>query len=216
MDDGRVPTVDEAERLLRVGAEANAGPWADHSRMVAAAARAIAAHHPQLDEQRAYVLGLLHDIGRQTGGPGVADVRHILDGYGLMHEAGFDGCARICLTHSFPIKDVGAFASPWDCPAEERQFVQEYLDGIEYSTDDRLIQLCDSLAQATGFCLIEKRLVDIALRHGFNDLTIAKWRAILELRRELDEAVGGSVYRLLPGVVEHTFGIAPGSSPSNR
>ena len=54
--------------------------------------------------------------------------------------------------------------------------------------------------------LIEKRLVDVALRLGFNDLTLAKWRAFLDIRREFDAAVGGSVYRLLPGVVDHTFG----------
>ena len=85
--------------------------------------------------------------------------------------------------------------------------VQAYLDGLEYTVEDRLIQLCDTLGEADGFCLIEKRLVDVALRHGFNDLTLVKWRAYLGLRAEFDAAIGGSIYRLLPGVVEHTFGV---------
>ncbi len=125
-----------------------------------------------------------------------------------MRDEGFEACARICLTHSFPapIKDVAAFASPWDCLPEEREFVQAYLHGITYSAYDRLIQLCDALAQPTGFCLIEKRLIEVALRYGVNAFTLAKWRAFLGLRREFDEAAGTSIYRLLPGVVENTFG----------
>lgn len=202
-----VPSRERAEAYLRESEAMNPGPWVAHARLVARAAEAIAQRDPRLDPERAYVLGLLHDVGRRTGGPGVADVRHLLDGYAFMHAEGFDDCARVCLTHSFPapITDVGAFASPWRCPPEERQFVQDVLGRAEYSVEDRLIQLCDCLALPIGFCLIEKRLVDVVLRHGFNDLTLAKWRAYLGLRREFDAAVGGSIYRLLPGVVETTF-----------
>jgi hypothetical protein len=209
MDDW--PAVDAAERYLAEGAALNSGPWVDHSRVVARAARAIAERDRRLDPERAYVLGLLHDVGRRTGGPGVADVRHLLDGYYYMRAEGFDGVARICLTHSFPppLKSVDAFASRWICPAEERQLVQAFLDGVEYTPYDRLIQLCDTLSLPTGFCLIERRLVDVVLRHGFNALTLDKWRAYLGLREEFDQAVGGSIYRLLPGVVEHTFGFPP-------
>ena len=97
----------------------------------------------------------------------MADVRHVLDGYYFMRDEGFDGAARICLTHSFPVKDVDAFASPWDCPAAEREMVQRFLDGVEYSPYDRLIQLCDCLGEAEGYCLVERRFVDVALRRGF-------------------------------------------------
>lgn len=201
------PDVAHAEDLLRESESLNPGPWGAHSRVVAAAARAIAEADARLDPERAYVLGLLHDVGRRTGGPGVADVRHVLDGYAFMDGLGFAESARICLTHSFPIRNVDAFASPWVCPLEEKQFVQEYIDCTEYSVYDRLIQLCDCLGEAGGFTLVERRFVEVALRHGFNALTLGKWRAYLEIRREFDEAVGGSVYRLLPGVVERTFGL---------
>jgi HD domain len=208
MMENTVPTVDQARAYLQEASDLNPGPWVRHIEYVAMAARAIAEHDPRLDPERAYVLGLLHDIGRRTGGPNVADVRHLLDGFAFMRTEGFEGCARVCLTHSFPspIKDVRAFASAWDCPTEERDFVQSYLNAVEYSAYDRLIQLCDALAQPTGFCLIEKRLVEVALRHGFNEFTLAKWRAYLGLRQEFDEATSTSVYRRLPGVVEHTFG----------
>ena len=176
-----------------------------HSVVTAETARAIAERHPSLDADTAYVLGLLHDIGRSEGSPQVPDVRHVLDGHRLMLQQGFDDCARICLTHSFPIKHADAFAGRWDCPADQKQFVQDYLDHAEYTPYDRLIQLCDALALPSGPVLMEKRLVDVALRWGFNDLTIRKRQAFLALRQEFTDAVGISIYKLLPDIVENTF-----------
>lgn len=201
-----LPTLVQAKRYLAEAGARNPGPWINHSRCAATTARAIAGHHPDLDPDAAYVLGLLHDVGRGAGGAGVADIRHILDGHAFLRGEGYPDAARICLTHSFPIKQVDAFASRWECPPEEKQFVQDYLDHTEYTPYDRLIQLCDSLALPTGPCVLEKRLVDVALRHGFNDLTLAKWRSFVAIRDEFNAATGGSIYRLLEGVVETTFG----------
>ena len=102
---------------------------------------------------------------------------------------------------------MDAFASAWDCPAAERCFVQDYLRETEYDLYDRLIQLCDALSLPTGCCLLEKRLVDVALRHGVNALTVAKWRAFLGIKDELEGLLGESIYGRLPGVVERTFGL---------
>lgn len=206
-----IPSRQEAEAILEEAERRNPGPWVAHCRVAAECARAIAqavdpARHPELDADAAYVLGLLHDVGRGAWTPGTADLRHMLDGYALLHERGFEDAARICLTHSFPIKDADAFASRWDCPPAEKRFVQDFLDRTEYTDYDRLIQLCDALALPNGPCLVEKRLVDVALRHGFNALTLDKWRAILALRDYFDAATGGSIYRLLPRVAETTFG----------
>ena len=49
--------------------------------------------------------------------------------------------------------------------------------------------------------MIEKRLVDVALRRGINDMTVEKWRAFLELQRYFEKAIGRSIYSVLPGVV---------------
>jgi HD domain len=200
-----LPSVEGAHAYLAAAGRRNPGPWVQHSVVAAEAARAIAARHPTLDPDAAYVLGLLHDVGRGQGGPEVADVRHILDGHHLMHERGFEDCARVCLTHSFPIKQADAFAGPWDCPTEDRRFVQAYLERVEYTAYDRLIPLCDALALPSGPVLMAKRLVDVALRWGFNELTVAKWRAYLALRREFSEAIGTSIYSLLPNIIDNTF-----------
>lgn len=73
-----LPTIAEAHELLRHAGETNPGPWLDHSKVAAHAAHRIAVRYPGLEPDRAYVLGLLHDLGRGWGGPGVPDVRHVL------------------------------------------------------------------------------------------------------------------------------------------
>ena len=51
-----------------------------------------------MDAEKAYVLGLLHDIGRKFG---VRHLGHVSDGYRFMMSLGYDEAAKICLTHSF-------------------------------------------------------------------------------------------------------------------
>jgi len=204
----QIPTHEQARAYLVEAAGRNPGPWVQHSQVAAEAARAIASHHPDLDPAAAYVMGLLHDIGRREGR---SDMRHVVDGYAFLHGEGLDEVARICLTHSFPVQDARAAAGQWDCSPAERAFVQDYLSGIEYTVYDRLIQLCDALALASGCCLMEKRLVDVVLRYGPNDFTVAKWRAFFDIQCEFERAIGQSIYCVLPGIVQGTFGCDPRS-----
>ena len=96
-----------------------------------------------------------------------------------------------------------------DCyPAKSQraEFVKAYLGEVEYTAYDELIQLCDALSLPSGFCLIEKRLVDVVLRYGFNAYTLAKWRSYFTIQQKFEQEIGQSIYRLLPGIVENTFG----------
>lgn len=85
-------------------------------------------------------------------------------------------------------------------------FLETYLNGLEYDDYDRLLQLCDALAWPPGFVMIEKRLIDVALRHGIDIMTVEKWRAFLGLQTYFERAIGQSIYSVLPGVVENTLG----------
>ena len=85
----RIPDRHQAELWLQEAGVLNPGPWVAHSRHVAEAARNIAARLPSLDSEAAYVLGLLHDIGRRAG---VTGMRHVLDGYTFLAAAGLRGC----------------------------------------------------------------------------------------------------------------------------
>lgn len=204
----QIPSRAEAEQLLQAAAQSNPGLWPSHVRYVALAAQAIAAHHPELQPEVAYVLGLLHDIGR--GKPG--RIRHIVEGYNLLSHLGYPDAARICLTHGYPLKTLDADVDPphkWDLSQEEVAFVRSFLEHAEYTEYDRLIQLCDSLALPTGFCTLEKRQFDIALRYGVGDWSVRRWQAYLGLLEHFNQAIGRPVYSLLDGIVENTLGFKP-------
>lgn len=202
-----MPTLDEAEELLAEAGARNPGPWTAHSRHVADAARRIAERVPGMDAQAAYVLGLLHDMGRRAG---VTGMRHVLDGYRYLLDLGYDDAARVSMTHSFPGGDYREIFGEWDCDAEELAFIQDYLAHVEFDDYDRLIQLCDALAMAEGFVLMEKRMLDVAVRYGLevgiSAYSVRKWRKKFEIRADFERRMGCTVYSVLPGVVENTFG----------
>lgn len=179
----------------------NPGPWVEHSRSVAENVRRIAEHTDCIDPDTAYTMGLLHDIGRAAG---VSGIRHIFDGYDRMIALGQPTIARICLTHSFPLKNIHAFQGSFDCSKQQLAFLQCFLDSCSYDNYDRLIQLCDALSLPSGACILEKRLVDVALRHGVNDLSLEKWRAFLQLKQHFDRLCRCNLYTLLPNVLENS------------
>jgi hypothetical protein len=201
-----IPSLAQAEAFIKEAQELNSGPWVQHSFFVGKAAELIAQHHPKLDSQTAFILGYLHDIGRRAG---VADMRHTLDGYYFLIEKGFDSSARICITHVFPLKHINSVAGKWDCTKQELDFMAEYLTKIEFDEYDRLIQLCDAIALPSGYCLVEKRLMDVALRRGVNEFSVPRWKAFLDLQKDFESAIGQSIYKVLDGVVENTFGFDP-------
>ncbi len=94
-----LPTKDEAERLLSWASEQNPGIWVDHCKTVARAAETIASKCG-LDVNRAYISGLLHDIGRYEG---VRKLHHVYAGYELLKGKGYNEISEICLSHSFPV-----------------------------------------------------------------------------------------------------------------
>lgn len=189
-----VPEIAEAEKMLAEAERQNPGEWVSHNRVAGQCAKTIAENCDDLNPDTAYVLGLLHDIGRRFG---ACDLRHILLGYTYMAGLGFDDSARICLTHSFPYKDMEAYNGQNDCSDEESSFIRRYLESVAYTDYDLLIQLCDALSYPTGPVFLEKRLVDVVLRKGFNELTIPKWKAFFSLKEYFDGKTGCDIYSLL-------------------
>lgn len=72
-----LPNLQEAHRLLDEAEKCNPGPWKQHSLITAYCAYQMASYC-HLDQKKAYILGLLHDIGRKEG---VTYLRHTIDGY---------------------------------------------------------------------------------------------------------------------------------------
>ncbi len=189
------PSAEIALQELKQAGELNPGPWVKHSANVAAAK--IIAGACGLNPEKAFVCGLLHDIGRRTG---VAAMRHIIDGYNYAAAKGWDEVARVCLTHSFPVKDINADIGKKDITPAQHRFIQQFLNGIEYNDYDKLLILCDALADANGYCILEKRFVDTTRRYGFFAFSVDRWNKTFEIRSYFENKIGQSVYRLLPGI----------------
>ena len=194
-------TPSEADKELKIAAQLTPGPWEQHSISVAKNARLIAEKVEGMDCDKAYVMGLMHDIGRRAG---IKGILHIFDGYDYMMSIKQEEIARICLTHSFPIKDVNTFFGKYDCSSEQQEFLAAFLKNSEYDNYDILIQLCDAISLPNGACIMEKRLVDVALRHGLPDFTLDKWKAFMNTKKYFDELCGCNIYTLLPNVLDNS------------
>lgn len=181
----------EAERLVREAEGCNPGPWGDHSRTAARCAEKIAAA-AGMDPERAYVLGLLHDIGRKFG---IKHLGHVYDGYQHMMELGYPDAARICLTHSFSVPALDVYIGRRDISPEQQAELEELLGAISYDEYDRLIQLCDCLAGAQGVMDMEARMADVKRRYG--TYPQEKWDANMALKRRFEEITGKNIYEVV-------------------
>lgn len=190
----RYPTRQQAEALLHDAEVLNPGPWIDHCKVAAHCAEVIAQHHPDLDADKAYAMTLLHDIGKITG---AYDLRHVLNGYNMLKDMGYPAAAQICLTHSFVIQGMECYVGSSDLLPEETAYLRKALMKVTYDDYDRLAQLCDALAAAEGPCMIEQRLMDVAIRHGLNDCTLERWAAYKALKEAFEQVVGCNLYKLL-------------------
>ena len=189
-----------AESELEKAEKSNPGLWADHSRYVAMACRNIARHCDGLSADEAYVFGLMHDIGRYAG---VTSEKHLLDGYRYCVERGWEKAAQICISHAFMIQDIHTSIGTFDMSEEEYQFMEQFVKNAIYDDYDRLVQMCDSLALPTGFCILEKRFVDVTIRYGVHPSTIDRWKKIFEIKDLFERKIGCSIYDLLPGIREN-------------
>ena len=178
------PDKEEAEKLLSEAGKCNPGPWIKHSRTAAYCAESIA-RYAGLDSDKAYVLGLLHDIGRKFG---VTHLKHVYDGYTYMMSLGYDDAARICLTHSFNENRIEAYVGKFDTTEEETNLIRRKLRETEQDDYDKLIQLCDAIAGTEGVMDIIDRMTDVRKRYGFYDPD--KWEINLNLKNILKTGWG--------------------------
>lgn len=184
-----LPTRAEAERLLSEAETCNPGAWGNHSRVAAHCAEKIAQQCGDLDADKAYILGLLHDIGRKFG---TRHLGHVSDGYLYMKSLGYDEAAKICLTHSFNTGTIDGYIGKFDTTEEELKVIQDALAAVIVDEYDMLIQLCDSIAGAEGVLTIEERMTDVKNRYG--SYPEEKWNKNLEIKKHFEEKMGKHIY----------------------
>ena len=182
------PGREQAEAILAEAETLNPGPWGDHSRTAAHCAEKIATY-AGMDPEKAYVLGLMHDIGRRFG---KRHLGHVSDGYSYMMSLGFTDAARICLTHSFNGKRMEEYIGRVDTSEEETKLIREKLQEAEFDDYDLLIQLCDAISGAEGVMDIIDRMSDVKRRYGSYDPE--KWEKNLALKAYFEKKMGKDLY----------------------
>lgn len=166
-----------------------------HTTGVAEAAYKIA-QKCNLDAQKAYAAGLLHDYGKiqnekQTG------FSHFLVGYEKMTELGFDFVAKICLTHSFPYKNF-SFDEYISYKKEDLIKTKNILSEIEYDDYDRLIQLCDIFYEGMNKVTYQQRIEGIKERYNLSDSHVKSIKEGAEMNKAyFDSVCGCNIYNLL-------------------
>ncbi len=187
-----IPTREEAEKLLVEAENCNPGPWGNHSRVAAFCAEKIASECEGMDATKAYILGLLHDIGRKFG---TRHLGHVYDGYKYMLRLGYDEVAKICLTHSFSVPDITVYIGNFDITAQEQEEVRIALEQSVFDDYDRLIQLCDCLAGAEGVMDMEARMADVKQRYG--SYPQSKWDMNMSLKKRFEMKAGKDIYEIV-------------------
>ncbi|OPA30118.1 phosphohydrolase [Bacillus cereus] len=199
-----------AKELLEWAYEQNPGPWFEHSLHVAHATENIIIelikNGYNLDADIAYNAALLHDIGRYKGF--TKSVIHSYDGYMYMNDLGYTGNTVICVTHSFPCKNEHIdIAAEWSLvPDHMRSRLVEILnEHCNYDLYNKVITLCDALADAGGFTTLERRLISVGLRHGTTSHTSLHWKGFYAIKKELEALIGKSIYTVLPDVEKSIY-----------
>lgn len=185
-----MPTRAEAEKILEEAGQCNFGPWVNHSCITAKCAEKIAELCGDLDSEKAYILGLLHDIGRKFG---VRHLGHVSDGYKYMMSLGYDEVAKICLTHSFNNSTIQEYIGKFDVSDEELELIETALAKVNMDDYDKLIQLCDALAGSDGVLNIEDRMRDVKQRYGYYPQE--KWNSNIRLKNYFEKKTGNNIYK---------------------
>lgn len=188
------PARAEAERILAEAEPLNPGPWGDHCRTAARCAERIARRCEEMDPEKAYVLGLMHDIGRRFG---VKQLGHVYDGWQYMLRLGYPEAARACLTHSFVTGDIHDYIGRFDIPEEEQREIEAALRAGPFDDYDRLVMLCDAISGAEGVMDMEDRMADVARRYGHYPED--KREANRAIRRYFEAKMGVDLYEAVGG-----------------
>ena len=158
-------------------------------------AKELAKRTNTVDPDRAFILGLMHDIGRLHEEH--EKTFHGLIGYKKFINIDKD-VARISLTHMFPwnkIYDYEHVKYLFFGRQDEYEFTKSFINNTELTETDKLIQISDSIANAFGFVTIEQRNEEYAKRHG-HSIPIEALKDMLSLKKHYDEKLGFDIYNL--------------------
>ena len=190
--------------------------WRAHSANVARAAEIIAtvvreqelkqgiSPNRAIDPDLAYSCGYLHDLGRSAGEH--VGLEHPVIGYHLLRDHGFPLEAQISMTHGYYAYKKIDRAEYWDefTDPELLRFTRDYLEHVELTDYDYLIQLCDNIAHHSGIMTIEGRFADILVRHDNIRHAGIHLKELYKLKNYFDDKTGVNIYDLFRDEITRT------------
>ena len=204
MNENICPTVKEAVNFWLKGIKyrqeedgfALKDEYVFHTQGIAFVARIIASHIPDMNPEKAYICGLLHDYGKKYDEKKIGRF-HGLIGYHELQAEGFSLPARICLTHTFPEKKI-LFSDFPSYPQKDLEECQKILNELEYNDYDRLIQFADRLFEGLSMVPFAKRAKAIGERYHLSESIVNKLIADgQKLKDFLDKRCGMDIYKII-------------------
>ncbi len=175
----------------------------DHCLSVAFISKKIAQASSNLDPEKSYIYGLLHDAGRikdeRTEG-----IFHGLTGFDYLVSHNMPDAARIAFTHCFYEPQLNL--SMYRMKPQDYVRSRELLKSLSFNDYDYLAQLADILNDCGRQCTIEYRFDSVAKRHNLNDQVVkASIKKMNELKKYFDEKCRCNIYDLLE--IEHKISV---------
>lgn len=202
-------SLDEAEEIIKKEekyALENGRPqgtwhtYYDHIYNVAKVCKIIASRTKHLDPEKAFMIGLLHDIGKMK--ETYTGEFHGIAGYNMIINKDPD-IAKGCLLHSFVSDEIYDFEK---CKKFQRvndrkqyDFILEYLSKNPMNDYDILLQMADSIGDYRGFISIEDRIDDFLERHNILEKKFSEniLKPRIDNKKYFDKLIGQDVYEVL-------------------
>lgn len=173
--------------------------WIEHQICVGNTAGKIA-KALGLDEDKEKALGYIHDIGKRYGIKARGALGHGYKGYEYLKKLGYDEeYAGICILHSYLNNDINCLAGITDKNGLEYEFQKYYVENYKYTDEEKIINLCDLMC-TNKVLTMEKRLIDLLVRHGVFETTQYHIKEALKLKQYFDNKLGYNLYNLFPEI----------------
>ena len=202
-------TSKDAQKLLEKERQNNGDArWINHCICVGNCAGRIAKSLNDkgynIDIDMTIALGYIHDIGKKYNEhDGVFP--HAINGYNYIKELGYDEeYAGICIKHSFLNNDIDCISNDRDETDKTNphyNFFKEYIKN-EYTIEEKIINLCDLMC-TTHILTIEKRMIDLLLRHGVFAKTHYHIEETVKLKEYFDALLGYNLYDIFPEIKDN-------------
>ncbi len=182
--------------------------WINHSICVGNTAgriaKALQDKGIDVDVDKAITLGYIHDIGKKFNEHGGV-FPHAINGYNYIKELEYDEeYAGICIKHSFLNNDIDCISNDRDETDKTNpnyNFVKDYISS-KYTIEEKIINLCDLMC-TTKILTVEKRMIDLLLRHGVFEKTHYHIEETMKLKEYFDNLLGFNLYDLFPEIKEN-------------